>query len=63
VPITEWLALQGRFAHMLSADHGDEVAEIQRRIDDEWDRLVRRSEADAAARAVSAEASAPGASR
>jgi pyruvate ferredoxin oxidoreductase beta subunit len=38
VPVTEWLAHQKRFAHL----HGEQVEEIQRRIDADWDTLVAR---------------------
>ncbi len=49
VPIEEWLRPQGRFAHLLDEEHRDEVAEIQARVDADWDALLARCEADAAA--------------
>ena len=42
VPIEEWLKLQGRFAHLMAPEHEDEVQEIQRRVDQDWDALVAR---------------------
>ena len=49
VPIGEWLTLQGRFAHLAGPEHAEEVAEIQGRVDRDWDRLVARCEADSPA--------------
>lgn len=41
-PVTHWLASQGRFAHLLNPDHQSVVEEIQRRVDEEWEQLLRR---------------------
>ena len=48
VPIEEWLRPQGRFAHLLVDEHREEIAEIQARVDADWDALVARCDADAA---------------
>ncbi|MBX5475004.1 MAG: pyruvate ferredoxin oxidoreductase [Thermoleophilia bacterium] len=53
VPVTEWLALQARFTHLQRPDAEKIVAEIQRRVDEDWDRLLRRASSDAAATEVS----------
>jgi pyruvate ferredoxin oxidoreductase beta subunit len=42
VPIEEWLRPQGRFAHLLTDDRREEVAVIQRHVDEEWDALLER---------------------
>jgi pyruvate ferredoxin oxidoreductase beta subunit len=42
VPIEEWLRPQGRFAHLASAEHADEVAAIQAQVDADWDALLLR---------------------
>jgi hypothetical protein len=42
VPIEEWLKLQGRFAHLMAPEHEAEVAEIQRRVDQDRDALVAK---------------------
>jgi pyruvate/2-oxoacid:ferredoxin oxidoreductase beta subunit len=39
VPVKEYLKLQGRFSHLKEED----VEEIQRRVDDTWERLLRRA--------------------
>jgi pyruvate ferredoxin oxidoreductase beta subunit len=49
VPVTEWFNLQTRFAHLRKPEAEDFVAEIQRRVDTDWARLLRRAESDAAA--------------
>jgi pyruvate ferredoxin oxidoreductase beta subunit len=51
VPVSEWFALQARFAHLARPDAQELVAEIQRRVDRDWERLLRRARADAAAAA------------
>jgi pyruvate ferredoxin oxidoreductase beta subunit len=50
VPVQDWLALQGRFAHLLTPEHADAVAAIQARVDADWDALLARCAADAALR-------------
>jgi pyruvate ferredoxin oxidoreductase beta subunit len=41
VPIENWLRTQKRFAHLLRPESAGIVEGIQRRIDEEWDSLVR----------------------
>ncbi len=41
-PITEDLASQGRFRHLLDGAHEDVVVEFQAIVDREWDRLLAR---------------------
>lgn len=41
VPIEDWLRPQKRFAHLLHPDHADLVEEIQRRVDADWEDLLR----------------------
>ncbi len=48
-PIDEWLRRQGRFKHLLTPGHEAELAEIQQRVDRDWDELVERCRADEAA--------------
>jgi pyruvate ferredoxin oxidoreductase beta subunit len=42
VPVEEWLAPQKRFAHLRRPETAATVAEIQRRVDADWDELVAR---------------------
>jgi pyruvate ferredoxin oxidoreductase beta subunit len=42
VPVEEWLRSQKRFAHLLRPGQADVVAEIQRRVDADWEDLLRR---------------------
>ena len=44
VPVEDWLALQKRFAHLLRPGNEALVAEIQARVDSEWEDLLRRCE-------------------
>jgi len=39
VPVKEYLKLQGRFSHLTEKD----IEETQRRVDDTWERLLRRA--------------------
>jgi pyruvate/2-oxoacid:ferredoxin oxidoreductase beta subunit len=39
VPVKEYLKLQGRFSHLKEQD----IEEIQKRVDDTWERLLRRA--------------------
>ena len=39
VPVKEYLKLQGRFSHLTEKD----IEETQRRVDDDWERLLRRA--------------------
>ena len=41
-PVTEWLKSQGRFSHLLQPENKHVVEEIQRRVDEEWKRLLQR---------------------
>ena len=43
-PVSEYLAAQGRFRHLLNGKDGSTVADIQRAVDGEWDRLMERCE-------------------
>ncbi len=42
LPIEEWLRPQARFAHLLRPENADLVAEIQRRVETDWDDLRSR---------------------
>mgnify|MGYP006314989643 CR=1 FL=1 len=42
VPVEEWLRPQKRFAHLLRPEHAGLVEEIQRRVDADWEDLLRR---------------------
>jgi pyruvate ferredoxin oxidoreductase beta subunit len=42
VPISDWLALQKRFAHLLRPENAQVVADIQEAVETEWDSLVAR---------------------
>ena len=42
VPVTDYLKLQKRFAHLLRPENRPLVDEIQHRIDEDWDALVAR---------------------
>jgi pyruvate ferredoxin oxidoreductase beta subunit len=42
VPVEEWLTPQKRFAHLLRPENAGLVEEIQRRVDDDWEDLLRR---------------------
>jgi pyruvate ferredoxin oxidoreductase beta subunit len=41
VPIEDWLSPQKRFAHLLQPERADLVEEIQRRVDADWEALLR----------------------
>jgi pyruvate ferredoxin oxidoreductase beta subunit len=41
VPIEDWLRPQKRFAHLLHPERADLVEEIQRRVDADWEDLLR----------------------
>lgn len=43
-PVTEWLKSQGRFSHLLRPENQHVVEEIQSRVDQEWENLLRRCE-------------------
>ncbi len=42
LPVSEWLKVQGRFSHLKKAEFAHITEEIQREVDSEWDRLVKR---------------------
>jgi pyruvate ferredoxin oxidoreductase beta subunit len=42
VPIEDWLTPQKRFAHLLRPENAGLVEEIQRRVDADWEDLLRR---------------------
>jgi pyruvate ferredoxin oxidoreductase beta subunit len=42
IPVYEWLKLQGRFKHIL--DREDIISEIQREVDENWNRLLKLEE-------------------
>jgi pyruvate ferredoxin oxidoreductase beta subunit len=42
VPIEDWLRSQKRFAHLLRPENAAVVEEIQRRVDADWEGLLRR---------------------
>ena len=56
VPVSEWFGLQTRFAHLSKPEAKELVAEIQRRVDSDWERLLRRASSDAAAAGASVSA-------
>ncbi|HEX78235.1 MAG TPA: pyruvate ferredoxin oxidoreductase, partial [Dehalococcoidia bacterium] len=41
-PITEWLESQGRFRHLLTPQNKGVVEEMQRHVDEEWQKLLER---------------------
>jgi len=41
-PVTDWLKSQRRFAHLLRPENSEVLAELQRWVDREWDKLLRR---------------------
>ena len=42
VPVRDWLALQGRFAHLLRPENAAVVEGIQLRVEEDWEALVER---------------------
>jgi pyruvate ferredoxin oxidoreductase beta subunit len=42
VPVRDWLALQGRFSHLLRPENAGVVAQIQARVEEDWAALVER---------------------
>jgi pyruvate ferredoxin oxidoreductase beta subunit len=41
-PVTDWLALQGRFAHLLRPENAAVVAEIQAQVEADWLALLEQ---------------------
>jgi pyruvate ferredoxin oxidoreductase beta subunit len=44
LPLTVWLEQQGRFDHLARPEARHVIEELQRRVDDEWDLLLRKSD-------------------
>ena len=42
VPVTEWLRLQQRFAHLLREENRSHVEEIQEQVEADWGALLER---------------------
>jgi pyruvate ferredoxin oxidoreductase beta subunit len=42
LPVSDWLALQGRFAHLLSPENEPLVARIQEQVERDWRALLER---------------------
>jgi len=42
VPVADWLALQGRFAHLLRPENAPVVEQIQTHVEDDWTALLAR---------------------
>ena len=42
LPITDWFAVQKRFAHMLKPENAELVAEMQAHVDRRWEQLLAR---------------------
>jgi pyruvate ferredoxin oxidoreductase beta subunit len=42
LPVADWLALQGRFAHLLKPESGPVVASIQAQVERDWRTLLER---------------------
>jgi len=40
-PLIEWLRPQGRFSHLFRPEHQDLLEELQRKVDEQWERLLR----------------------
>ena len=45
-PVSEWLEAQGRFKHLKKEEFAGIVQEIQKQVDDDWDRLLKREKLD-----------------
>ena len=42
LPVAEWLALQGRFAHLLRPENATVVADIQAQVEEDWLALLEQ---------------------
>lgn len=45
-PVEEWLKTQGRFQHLFQPQFRHIIAEIQARVDEEWESLLKKCEAE-----------------
>jgi pyruvate ferredoxin oxidoreductase beta subunit len=45
-PVEEWLKTQGRFQHLFQPQFKHVIAEIQARVDEEWEALLKKCEAE-----------------
>jgi pyruvate ferredoxin oxidoreductase beta subunit len=45
LPVVEWLKTQGRFAHLFQPRFKHVIDEIQAKVDQEWEGLLKRCEA------------------
>jgi pyruvate ferredoxin oxidoreductase beta subunit len=43
-PVEEWLKTQGRFRHLFQPQFRHVIDEIQRRVDQEWEALLKKCE-------------------
>lgn len=41
-PLVEWIKKQGRFRHLFTEEHKPLLEEFQRRVDEEWEKLLKR---------------------
>jgi len=41
-PVADWLALQGRFAHLLAPENAPVIEQIQRQVEEDWEALLDR---------------------
>lgn len=44
IPVSEWFAMMGRTKHMVKSDYKDIMEEIQKEVDQRWERLKGRAE-------------------
>ena len=42
MPVADWLALQGRFAHLLRPENAAVVADIQAQVEEDWLALLEQ---------------------
>ena len=42
LPVADWLALQGRFAHLLTPESAPVLEEIQQQVEEDWESLLGR---------------------
>lgn len=46
-PVVDYVRVQGRFKHLMTEANAGLLAEVQARIDADWERLLKRCAADA----------------